>query len=247
MRKRTYATFLAAALAGAAAAPAAAADLPAGLSLSGDTTLVSDYRYRGVSQSDRRPALQGSFTLSHASGVYGSVWGSSIADYVYNGADVEIDFTAGFRRTFGGTTIDAGLVYFYFPNSGGINSDFFEPFVSAAQEFGPVTATATVAYAPRQAALSLGDGDEDNLYLGGDLSVEVPATPLTLTAHYGRSFGPSYLSIGDEYGDWSLGGSAEFGPLSLGLSYVDSDARSVTPSGRNAAGPGVVASIGVSF
>jgi uncharacterized protein (TIGR02001 family) len=229
------------------AAPAMAEDLGGGFSLSGSTTIVSDYRFRGISQSDKRIALQGGLSVSHESGAYVSVWGSSIDDYVANGGDVELDLIAGYRHTFGGTTVDAGVLYYYYPGAGNANTDFFEPYVSVAHTFGPVTAKATANYAPSQSALTVGDGDEDNLYLAGDLSVGIPETPISLAAHIGHSFGPSYLTIGDEYTDWSLTASATWRNLTFGLAYVDTDGTVITPSGRNASKAGVVASVGVSF
>jgi uncharacterized protein (TIGR02001 family) len=216
--------------------PASAQEETSAFTVSGGATLVSDYRFRGISQTDKRFAVQGTFTAAHASGLYGTVWGSSIDDYVANGADQEIDLVAGYRRTFGATTFDAGVTYYYYPGSGGANTDFAEPFVSVSQAFGPVTAKALVAYAPKQSALTIGAGKEDNLYLAGDLTAAVPATPVTLSAHVGHSFGPSYLTIGDEYTDWTLG-----------LSYIDTDGTFITPSGRNASKAGIVASVGVAF
>jgi uncharacterized protein (TIGR02001 family) len=229
------------------ASPASAQEAESAITVSGGATLVSDYRFRGISQTDKRFAVQGTFTVAHASGFYGTVWGSSIDDYVYNGADQEIDFVAGYRRTFGGTTVDAGVLYYYYPGSGGIASDFVEPFVSVAHAFGPVTGKVTANYAPKQNALSIGAGREDNLYLGGDLTAALPNTPVTLSAHVGHSFGPSYLTIGDEYTDWSLGGSFTWKSLTFGLSYVDTDDDFITPSGRNASKAGIVASVGASF
>jgi uncharacterized protein (TIGR02001 family) len=231
-----------------AAAPAAAQDTEqSAFTISGGATLVSDYRFRGISQTDKRFAVQGTFTLAHESGFYGTVWGSSIDDYVYNGADQEIDLIAGYRRTFGGTTVDAGLLYYYYPGSGGISSDFFEPFVSVSHAIGPVTAKATANYAWKQSALSIGAGKEDNLYLAADLSAGIPDTPVSLSAHLGHSFGPSYLTIGDEYTDWGLGASVAVKNFTLGLSYVDTDGDFITPSGRNASKAGIVASVGVAF
>jgi uncharacterized protein (TIGR02001 family) len=246
MRHRLLAAALLSAL--ALAPPAAAEDGKSGVTLSGGATIVSDYRFRGISQTDRKPALQGSLSLQHESGLYVSAWGSSIDDYVAAGSDQEIDLIAGYRRSFGGTTIDAGILYYYYPGgAGGANTDFAEPFVSVSQAIGPLTAKASAAYAPSQSALTIGSGKEDNLYLAGDLSAAVPATPLTLTAHLGRSFGPSYLTIGDEYSDWSLGASLAWKGLALGLSYVDTDGAFITPSGRNASRAGLVASVGASF
>jgi uncharacterized protein (TIGR02001 family) len=59
------------------AAPAVAADLGAGFSVGGGATLVSDYRFRGISQTDKRFAVQGTFTISHKSGFYATWWGSA--------------------------------------------------------------------------------------------------------------------------------------------------------------------------
>ena len=239
-------------LAAGMAAPAAAVDLGHGFTINGGATLVSDYRFRGISQTDRRFAVQGTFTLSHSSGFYATVWGSSIDDYVAAGGDQEIDLIAGWHHSWNGTTLDMGVLYYYYPGSGsfvpGYNSDFAEPYVSLAHAFGPVTAKVTANYAPSQSALSVGNGDEDNLYLAGDLSATVPNTALTLSAHVGHSFGPSYLTIGDGYTDWNVGASYAVGPLTLGVQYVDTDGTFITPfTGRNASGAGVVGSVAVAF
>jgi len=233
------------------AVPAKAANLSHGLTINGGVTLVSDYRFRGISQTDRGFAVQGTLTLSHSWGFYATVWGSSIDDYVAAGSDEEIDLIGGWHHSWHGTTLDLGVLYYHYPGSGalihGYDSDFAEPYLSVAHSFGPVTAKATASYAPRQAALSVGNGKEDNLYLAGDLSAAIPHTALTLSGHLGHSFGPSYLTIGNSYTDWNFGASYAVGPLTLGVQYVDTDGRFITPSGRNASGTGVVGSIGVSF
>ncbi|MDT9599953.1 TorF family putative porin [Sphingosinicella rhizophila] len=233
---------------GLAASPAVSAqEVPGEFTVSGGATIVSDYRFRGISQTDKRFAVQGTLGVSHISGFYASVWGSSIDDYVYNGADQEINFIAGYRRTFGGTTIDAGILYYYYPGSGGISSDFFEPYASVAHTIGPVTGKLTANYAPKQSALSVGTGKEDNLYVAADLSAGIPNTPVGLTAHFGHSFGPSYLTIGDEYSDWGLGVTYTWNRLTFGLNYVDTNGTFMTPSGRNASKAGIVGSASVSF
>ena len=234
--------------ASALSAPAMAQDAPADpVTISGGATLVSDYRFRGISQTDRRFALQGSMTLKHESGFYGTIWGSSIDDYVAAGADQEIDFVAGYATTLGSTTLDAGVTYYYYPGSGGGDTDFYEPYFAVSQAFGPVTAKVLAAYAPKQSALTIGNGKEDNVYLAGDLSGAIPGTPLTLTGHVGHSFGPSYLTVGDEYTDWSLTAGYAWKNLTFGLSYVDTDATAFSPSGRNITKGGIVASVGVAF
>lgn len=250
MPTRIFLSLGAAACALAAATPAAAHDLGAGFTINGGATVVSDYRFRGISQTDRRFAVQGTLSLGHSSGFYATVWGSSIDDYVAAGSDQEIDLVMGWKRTWGSTTLDVGVLYYYYPNSSqfiaGYNSDFVEPYVSVSQAVGPVTLKATANYAPGQSALSVGAGDEDNLYLAGDVSATL-GHGFAVSGHVGHSFGPSYLTIGDGYTDWNLGVSYTTGPLTVGVQYVDTDGTFTTLTGRNASGAGVVGSVGVAF
>ena len=111
---------------------------------------------------------------------------------------------------------------------------------------GGQTAKVTANYAPKSNALSVGAGKEDNLYLAGDLSVSIPKTPIGLTAHLGHTFGPSYLSIGDEYTDWSIGANVTWNHITAGISYVDTSKDAFLGT-RNLSGAGVVGSIGVSL
>jgi uncharacterized protein (TIGR02001 family) len=236
----------------AIATPALAEDAPASdFTVTGGATVVSDYRFRGISQTDKRVALQGTFTVAHSSGLYATVWGSSVDDYIAAGSDAELDLIAGWSGTYGGTTFDVGVLYYYYPGAEslvpGYASDFFEPYASVKHTFGPVTAKLSAAYAPKQNALSIGAGKEDNLYVAGDLSAAVPGTPLSVSAHLGHSFGPSYLTIGDEYTDWSVGASYTWNHLTFGVSYVDTDKSLFSPSGRNISKAGVVGSVGVAF
>jgi uncharacterized protein (TIGR02001 family) len=140
----------------AVSAPAFAQDAaPASdFTVTGGATLVTDYRFRGISQTDKRFAVQGTLTVSHSSGFYASVWGSSIDDYIANGGDQEIDLIAGYSKAFSGITFDGGVLYYYYPGSGGITTDFFEPYASVKTTYGPVTAKVGVAFAPKQHALA---------------------------------------------------------------------------------------------
>jgi len=246
----------------ATATPAFADDAapPPAFTINGSATVVTDYRFRGISQTDRNAAIQGSITVTHESGFYVSVWGSSVDDYVTwaGTGHQEIDLIGGFKKTVSGTTFDVGALYYFYPKThpaGDISSsDFIEPYASIAHTFGPVTGKVTVNYAPKQKALKLDQGafgallpKEDNVYLAGDLSATIPNTPIGLTAHVGHTWGPSWLSIGKEYTDWSLGATVTWKALTFGVSYVDTDGDFITPSGKNASKGGVVGSIGVSF
>jgi uncharacterized protein (TIGR02001 family) len=228
--------------------PAFAQDEPApALTVTGNAAVVTDYRFRGISQTDKRFALQGGITVTHESGFYVSTWGSSIDDYVANGSDQELDLIAGYSKTIGAATVDVGVLYYYYPGSHGANTDFVEPYASIKGTFGPATAKLSAAYAPKAKALSVGSGKEDNLYIAGDLSASVPNTPLGVSAHLGHSFGPSYLTIGKEYTDWSVGATYTWSHLTFGVSYVDTNKTLYSPSGRNISKAGVVGSITASF
>jgi uncharacterized protein (TIGR02001 family) len=207
---------IAAAVLLAAASPAAAADLGNGVTLAGTATLVSDYRFRGISLSGEDPAAQGSLELGHDSGFYAGVWGSSLEDTALYG-EAELDLYAGWRREVAsGTTVDLGFTYYWYPDGTGA-SDVFEPKVAVTQALGPVSATVGAAWAPEQASV----GGEDNLYLWAGLSGAIPGTPLTLKGQVGRSEG-GFAPTGD-YLDWSLGAEVAWGPAKLGLAYVDTD------------------------
>ncbi|MEI9927887.1 MAG: TorF family putative porin [Sphingomonas sp.] len=241
----------------ASTAPAMAqetAPAPA-ITINGSATVVSDYRFRGISQTDGNFALQGGFTVSHDSGLYVSVWGSSIDDYVTASGvgHQELDLIGGWKKTFSGVTFDVGALYYVYPKTkSGADvsaSDFIEPYADVSYTFGPVTAKATINYAPKQKALALDQigPKHDNVYLAGDFSAAIPTTPIALTAHIGHTWGPSWLSIGKEYTDWNVGATYTYKALVFGIQYVDTDGDFITPTGKNASKAGVVGSIGVAF
>lgn len=237
-----------AALIAGAAMPAGAQEVAAeeqpasAVTISGSATLASDYRFRGVSQTDKEMAIQGGLTVTHNSGFYVGAWGSNLSGWgTFGGANMELDLIAGFRTGLGdNATLDAGLVWYMYP-SGADNTDFAELYAKVSGATGPLTLTGGVAYAPKQYALanvsnaaSSRGQKEDNLYLFADGAMAVANTPFTLKAHVGYSdgnpgLGPngSSLSPTGSYWDWSLGVDTSWRNLTLGVSYVDTDIRSV--------------------
>ncbi|WP_176595084.1 MULTISPECIES: TorF family putative porin [Sphingobium] len=233
-----------AALALLSSAPAFAQEEPAGpVTVSGSVALVSDYRFRGVSQSDKAMAIQGGVTATHESGVYVGTWGSSLAGWgQFGGANMELDLFAGYAIPLGGATLDVGLTWYMYPSGADI-TDFAEPYVKLSSQLGPVKGLIGVAYAPKQEALGkwcsdaactvFDPGDkEDNLYVWGDISGAVPNTPVTLKAHLGWSngnsgLGPNGTSVAPtgKYLDWLVGADVAIPgtPLTLGIAYVDTD------------------------
>lgn len=205
-------------------------DAPSAITITGAVAVVSDYRYRGISQTDEEFGLQGTINVNHESGLYAGVYGYSVADYVTGpGSDLELDVYGGFRKTFGAATVDVGLLYYIYTGAGNADTDFFEPYASIAGTVGPATAKVGIAYAPKQDAI----GDESNLYVYGDLAGGIPNTPITLKAHVGYSSGDSFLTLGlpdaagrlrgENYLDYSLGADFVYKNLTLGVAYVDTD------------------------
>lgn len=241
----------AAMLVSAAAAPAFAQETgpteptPA-LTVSGAVTVASDYRFRGVSQTDNEMAVQGGITVAHESGAYAGVWASNLAGWgTFGGANMELDLIAGYKaRLSDRATLDIGLTWYVYPG-GADKTDFAEPYVKLTGTRGPATLTAGVAYAPKQEALGRWyntgadaaagvynhPGDkQDNLYLWGDGAVGIPGTPFTAKAHIGYSdgnpgLGPNATSVAPtgKYWDWSVGVDTTWRNLTLGVSYLDTD------------------------
>ena len=222
------------------------------VTINGSATVLTDYRFRGISQTDKNFAVQGSITATHKSGIYATVWGSSVDDYVAAGGDQEIDLSLGFKKAFGSTTVDVGALYYYYPGAEniipGYNSDFLELYGSVAQGIGPVTAKLAFNYAPKQSALAYlpSAAKEDNLY--GNLSISGSFSGVGLSAGIGRSFTRSFLTGGVKYTDWSVGASYTTGPVTFGVTYVDTNASGINLlSGKDIYKGGIVGSIGVSF
>ena len=238
----------------ASAAPALAQDDTKEFTLTGSAAIVSDYRFRGISQSNKRFAVQGSATLTHSSGFYGSFWASSIDDYVAANADAELDLIAGYSTTVGGFTLDGGLLYYVYPSAiKGVNTDFFEPYASVKYAVGPVTLKGGLAYAPKQKAIAstvTGHTKDDNLYVYGEASGTIPDTGFGLTSHVGYSRGPSFLTgPRKSYWDWNLGATYTWRNATFGVSYVDTNAKSTdfNTGFKNVAKAGVVGSVTYAF
>ncbi|MGK2912564.1 MAG: TorF family putative porin [Sphingobium sp.] len=229
-----------------AASPALAQEEPTTpITVTGSVGLVSDYRFRGVSQSDEKLAVQGGATISHESGAYVAFWGSNLSGWgTFGGSNMELDLVAGYKVPLAGGALDIGATWYMYP-SGFDNTDFIEPYVKLSGTTGPLNLLAGVAYAPKQEALGnwflngtsaatgIYDvpGDKnDNLYIWGDASAGVPNTGLTVKGHLGYSngnsgLGPFATSVAPtgEYWDWMVGADYALGPVTLGVAYVDTD------------------------
>ncbi|GAB3054634.1 TorF family putative porin [Acinetobacter apis] len=98
-----------------------------GLTVTGAATLASDYRWRGQSQGENDPAIQGTFTIAHTTGLYFNAFASSVDLPLSNGksANLELDPTIGFTKQldFGAfkPNLDVGLAYYNYVSAGELN------------------------------------------------------------------------------------------------------------------------------
>ena len=215
MRTKPLATALAALATIAAAGAAHAGDGP----FTANVGLVSDYAYRGWSQTDERPALQGGFDYAHDSGLYAGVWGSNVSwlsdsnPNVHN--SLELDIYGGYKGTIGAIGYDVGLLQYYYPGSypKGFNSpDTLEGYIGLSWEF------LSFKYSYAFTDLFGYDRSDGSQYYDLGAAVDVGGG-FTLAAHVGYSD----IKGQDDYTDWKLGVTKEFGGFNFGLHYVDTD------------------------
>lgn len=196
------------------AAPAAAA--PASPhTVTGNVSLVSDYRFRGISQTFKDPAIQGGFDYSHSSGLYLGTWASNVyggsnasalgVNY-FNGG-LELDMYGGYKwEAFKDVILDAGLLFYYYPGAKWAvpTKDKYnntEVYLGAAWNW------LTVKYSY---ALSDYFGMKNNTMSGAcGINSNGAVTTTCMPVNAGGSKGSSYLDIGASYdlGDkWTLVG-----------------------------------------
>ena len=198
----------------------------------GSVTVTSDYIFRGTSQTNQEPALQGGVEYAAESGAYIGTWGSNVSwlsDLSTPAAPIssslELDVYGGYRGKFNDTvSYDVGALYYWYPGdfpSGFNSADTLEVYagitVAASEKITlgakySVAATDLFGYTD-----SSGSG-----YL--DLSANVVvAEGWTLGAHAGKQWIDGNGAF--EYADWKLGITKAFSNgFSVGLAYTGTDA-----------------------
>ncbi|MBM3374195.1 MAG: hypothetical protein FJY44_10040, partial [Betaproteobacteria bacterium] len=113
-------------LVAAALTPAVSVAADSPHTLTGNVGVYSQYIFRGLTQTNKDPALQGGFDYSHSSGFYAGTWMSNIswltdspAATGYTSSRLEMDFYGGFRGTFGKSDFgyDVGILQYYYPGT----------------------------------------------------------------------------------------------------------------------------------
>lgn len=188
---------------------------------SANVGLVSEYLFRGLTQSgDNTPAIQGGFDFAHDSGVYVGVWGSSINF----GGDIETDVYGGWSGDIdlGGTSIslDAGAILYAYPNaSSSAKLDYWEGYVGVTKDFGFLSANVKFSYSPDWTGTTKSDAE----YIEGNVDVLV-GKYFTVNLHAGHQWYQKNLEVGfDDYTDWSAGVSATVAGFDVSVSYIGTD------------------------
>lgn len=177
--------------------------------VTGDITITSDYAFRGVSQTDEAPALQGGLSLASESGFYVSVWGSSV-DFGGRGT-LELDVLAGWSGALNEDwSADVGIMRYGYPNTEFEGSNFWELYGS-------------LSYHDLTLGLAYSDDYYGNsgkfFYYYGSYSYALTDS-LSLGLHIGYNDADS---SDDSYTDWGVSLSTEVIGLGLSLAYVDTD------------------------
>ena len=214
-----------------AAAPAAEAPKPPepDYTLTGNFGIYSQYIFRGLTQTDDKPAFQGGFDFTHKSGIYLGTWGSNISwlhdsGVCQHGCSLEWDLYGGYRYAFNDDWgIDLGVLYYYYPGSyvpGATNPDTTELYAAGSWKWVSLKYSYSVDH-------TFGVPDSA-WYL--DLSANYPINDQwTFNAHVGRQeYNGSQNGVSNSifnYTDWKLGLTWLVSGFSIGAYWSDTNAN----------------------
>ena len=187
-------------------------DLP----ITANVALVTDYYFRGISQTLNDGAVQGGFDYAHDSGIYAGVWASNV-DFG-DEASLEVDTYIGFANDIG----DSGFSYDV--NFLRYNYDDVD-YSTNELTFGLGYSYFNVAYKYSDDWLG---SDESSNYISLGFNYDLPAD-FALSASVGNSFGDAYDKNTDtdfDYVDYKIGVSKDYVGVSFDLSYVGNDLNS---------------------
>lgn len=236
-------TLIAAAVAAACAAPAFAQEAaPASEhTFTANVGVVSDYLFRGISQTKGNPAIQGGFDYSHSSGIYVGTWLSSISwvnDTQGGSTPTEMDVYGGYKSTFGDSDFgyDVGLITYNYPGSGRNTSAFVSPWT--AEVYGALSwkfLSVKYSHVVSQNFVGWGVAGNSDTYSKNSNYIELNAAydlgdGWGVSAHVGHQKVKNNDSISDpggvnaSYSDWNVGVSKDVGFGVVGLKYSDTNA-----------------------
>ncbi len=219
-------------LAGMAGGVAQAQTAPAPFPVAFNAGIWSQYIFRGLSQTDFKPAVQAGADYAHASGLYVGVWGSNIQwlrDFGISSGRVEVDIYGGYKKSFtDDIALDVGILRYQYlgsVNEGFVNPNTTEVYVAGSYKF------VSLKYSN---ALTNAFGTAESKHSTyWDLTAAIPvADTWTLTVHAGRQNirGPS--SDAASYNDGKIEIAKDFGSglsAGAGVTTTDADSSFYTP------------------
>jgi len=190
--------------------PAPAAP-PSDWTVSGNIAIVSDYRFRGFTQTNYNPGLQGGIDIGHSSGFYVGNWNANVDSVLFNGASLEMDFYGGYKHSFGDFGLDVGVLYYYYPGTGEYNPDFkpdnFEAYIGGS--WGPLSAkfyySFTNFFDLKNDAAGIDSKGSYYVDLNGNFPLD---GGFAIVAHAGYQYVSNYEQLGgirDDVWDYKLG------------------------------------------
>ncbi|AIS12404.1 conserved hypothetical protein [Pseudomonas chlororaphis] len=185
-----------------------------------ELTLASDYRTRGISQTQNDPAAQAAATLLHSSGLYLGAWTSNVDFGGGLKTRQEVDYYAGWLwQASDAISLDLGYLKYSYPREGQFNQSEVYGIFSA---YG----VSLAAYYSSDAAGI--DSQQNTLYRYVGYETELPLG-LGLKLRYGEMDfkDPRLISASgqgeDAYHEWEAKLTREVAGVVLGLSYIDTD------------------------
>ncbi|WP_090142557.1 TorF family putative porin [Limnohabitans sp. DM1] len=239
-----------------ALAPVAHAQTAPASSLSFNAGVVSDYRYRGISQSRLEPALQGGVDYADKSGFYVGAWGSSIkwikdagtlTDTAGVKGSVEVDLYGGYKGTAGDVAYDVGFLRYEYV--GNTLKDTGYANASTHEVYGALTYGLFTAKYSHAISNLFGNNDSKNSYYI-DLSAALDlGDGYSLVPHVGYQKIKNWSE--GSYTDYALTlGKDLGGGLSASAAVIGTDAKKdayVSPAGKQLGKAGVVLGLKYSF
>lgn len=199
--------------------------------ITGNLGLTSDYRFRGVSQTQNAPAVQGGIDYNHVSGLYIGNWNSSVSSQLYtNGAGVESDVYAGFRKqVFGNFTLDVGSYNYFYPRAG-TNGSFDTNELFAGIGYKELV---SVKYSHALSDYFGTANSKNSFYVQADAAIPLVRN-LQLVAHIGHTNVANSSSL--DYTDYNVGLGYDLKGWNLAAKYYINDNKTSTFMTANTVG-----------
>jgi uncharacterized protein (TIGR02001 family) len=210
-----------------------AEDTASDYSFSANIGLYSDYIFRGYTQTQGQPALQGGFDMEHKSGFYGGTWASNVdwttAGGYMNDNSIEIDLYAGYATEVSGLGLDAGVLQFIYPGddiAGKASTSATELYAGVSKDIGAFSLGLTTYYVLSDDAWGFANAD-GSIYW--DLSVATSIGPLDWVFHLGDQSFEGSGNESSDYTDWKVDVSYALNDkFTVGAFYTDTDMTETT-------------------